>query len=70
MGVNVIIDESLLAQAMDTTGLGSDSATVEEGLRLLIENNSRRQALKELWGIGWEGDLDAMRTDIDDSDIR
>lgn len=63
MGVNVIIDEALLAEAVETGGLTSNSATVEEALRFFIENNRRRQALDNLAGIGWEGDLDEMRTD-------
>ncbi|KAB0679699.1 type II toxin-antitoxin system VapB family antitoxin [Aureimonas leprariae] len=60
MGVNVVIDDALLAEATRVAGLESDSATIEEALRLLIANR-RRQALENLRGMGWEGDLEAMR---------
>ncbi|GGE08889.1 antitoxin VapB [Aureimonas endophytica] len=66
MGVNVVIDDALLAEAVEMAGLDSDSATVEQALRLLIENNRRRRAIESLRGLGWEGDLDAMREGRDD----
>jgi Arc/MetJ family transcription regulator len=41
-------------------------AVVEEALRRLVRGERQAQALRELTGIRWEGDLDKMRTDIDD----
>jgi len=35
MRTNVVIDNSLMQQAMQTTGLSTKEAVVEEGLRLL-----------------------------------
>jgi len=34
---------------------------VEEGLRLLVRVRKQAEALVELKGLGWEGDLDEMR---------
>jgi Arc/MetJ family transcription regulator len=34
---------------------------VEEGLRLLVRIRQQAEALATLKGLGWEGDLDAMR---------
>lgn len=61
MRTNIEIDEELLAQAMRATGLPTKRATVEEGLRLLVRLRKQVEALADLKGLGWEGDLDEMR---------
>jgi Arc/MetJ family transcription regulator len=61
MRSNIDIDDALLADAMLATGLPTKRATVEEGLRLLIRLKRQREAFASLEGLGWEGDLDAMR---------
>lgn len=63
MRTNIEIDDALLEQAMAASGLTTKRATVEEGLRLLVAEQQRKQALQVLAGIGWEGDLDALRRD-------
>jgi Arc/MetJ family transcription regulator len=66
MRTNIDIDDSLLAEALDLTKMPTKKAVVEEALRRLVRGERQAQALRELTGIGWEGDLDKMRTDIDD----
>ncbi|HXA25657.1 MAG TPA: type II toxin-antitoxin system VapB family antitoxin [Acetobacteraceae bacterium] len=61
MRTNIEIDDELLKEAMAATGQTTKRATVEEALRAVIRLRGQRQALKDLKGIGWEGDLDAMR---------
>jgi Arc/MetJ family transcription regulator len=61
MRTNIEIDEELLSQAMRATGLPTKRATVEEGLRLLVRLRKQVEALAELKGLGWEGDLHEMR---------
>ncbi len=61
MRTNIEIDDDLIAKAMELSGLATKKATVALALRQFVENGYRRQALGELWGMGWEGDLDAMR---------
>jgi Arc/MetJ family transcription regulator len=61
MRTNIEIDDELLKEAMAATGQITKRATVEEALRTVIRLRGQRKALKELKGIGWEGDLDAMR---------
>jgi len=63
MRTNIEIDENLMNEAMRLTGLPTKRAVVEEGLKLLVRVGKQGQALKALWGIGWEGDLDQMRRD-------
>lgn len=61
MRTNIDIDDKLMAEAMRATGQTTKKATVEEALREVVRLNRQRQALKDLQGIGWEGDLDEMR---------
>jgi Arc/MetJ family transcription regulator len=65
MRTNIDIDDKLLEAAMAATGLATKKATVEEALRQLVSQNRRRQALQATAGIGWEGDLAALRRDSD-----
>ena len=58
---NIEIDDALLDEAMSMTGLKTKRGAIEEALKRLVANERRRRALQELDGIGWEGDLDAMR---------
>ncbi len=61
MRTNIEIDDDLLAAAMAATGLPTKRATVEEGLRLLVRLRGQVEAFDDLAGLGWDGDLDAMR---------
>lgn len=63
MRTNIDIDDRLLQEAMKVTGQKTKKATVEEALRLIVKRAGQRQALEELRGMGWEGDLDQMRND-------
>ena len=58
---NIDIDDRLLEEAMKVTGQKTKKATVEEALRLVVKRAGQRQALEELRGMGWEGNLDEMR---------
>lgn len=64
MRTNIDIDDTLIKDALAITGARTKREVVEEGLRELIRIRRQRRIL-ELRGIGWDGDLDAMRTDID-----
>lgn len=66
MGEIIDVDSVLLAEAVEASGLGSAQATVEEALKRLIADDKHRRALQSLAGIGWEGDLDAMREGRED----
>ena len=61
MRTNIEIDEVLMAEAMEAAGTSTKRQTVEEALRRMVAIWRQRQLL-ELRGLGWEGDLDAMRT--------
>jgi Arc/MetJ family transcription regulator len=61
MRTNIEIDDSLLQQAMEIVKASTKKETVEAALRLTVQLHQQEQALKKLWGIGWDGDLAAMR---------
>ena len=61
MRTNIVIDDDLMAEAMQAAGTRTKRETVEEGLRRMVAIWKQRRML-ELRGMGWEGDLDDMRT--------
>ena len=61
MRTNIEIDDDLLNEAMAATGQTTKRATLEEALHRVVQLHRRKRAGEELAGIGWEGDLDAMR---------
>jgi Arc/MetJ family transcription regulator len=61
MRTNIDIDDELLKEAMAATGQTTKRATVEQALRRVVRLHRQKMALEDLKGIGWEGDLDAMR---------
>jgi Arc/MetJ family transcription regulator len=61
MRTNIDIDDELLAEAMALTGELTKRATVEAALRTLIRMHRQMAAIERMKGLGWEGDLDAMR---------
>lgn len=61
MRTNIVIDDDLMAQALEITGLNTKRAVVEQGLKLLIQRK-QQQAIRDLRGkLKWEGNLDEMR---------
>jgi Arc/MetJ family transcription regulator len=61
MRTNVEIDDKLMCRAMALSGKPTKRAVVEEALRLAVQLKRQGEALRKLWGIGWEGNLDEMR---------
>ncbi|AMJ63805.1 transcriptional regulator [Bosea sp. PAMC 26642] len=61
MRTNIEIDDALLKEAMEITGLQTKKATVEEALRRIVRNADLKKVIAEMHGLGWEGDLDQMR---------
>jgi Arc/MetJ family transcription regulator len=61
MRTNIEIDEDLIAEAMKVTGHKTKKATVEEGLKLIIQLNKQSKIKKLRGKLTWEGDLEKMR---------
>ena len=61
MRTNIVIDDQLMSEALEATGLSTKKDAVELGLKLLIRQN-KQQAIRKLRGkLKWEGDLNEMR---------
>lgn len=58
---NIDLDDELVARVMQRHGLRTKREAVDLALRRLAGPPLTTQALASLEGIGWEGDLDAMR---------
>jgi Arc/MetJ family transcription regulator len=59
---NVVIDDRLMRRVMRTYGFRSKREAIDYALRRLAGARDPRDML-DMVGIGWEGDLDAMRGD-------
>ncbi|HWE90155.1 MAG TPA: type II toxin-antitoxin system VapB family antitoxin [Pseudonocardiaceae bacterium] len=56
------IDDDLIAEAMRRFGIETKREAVSFALRRLLGPKITKEAIESLRGIGWEGDLDEMRT--------
>ena len=63
MRTNIVIDDTLMRDALKATGAKTKREAVELGLRTLLRLRKQQQ-IKALRGrIPWQGDLDRMRLD-------
>lgn len=60
---NIDIDDALVSEAMRRYGLTTKKAAVDLALRRLVGPRMTREEALAMQGIGWEGDLEAMRND-------
>ena len=61
MRTNIVIDDELLAAAMQLTGIRTKRAVVEEALRVLVRTTEQKGVLELRGKIQWDGDLDELR---------
>jgi Arc/MetJ family transcription regulator len=60
---NIVIDDALMTEAMNATGVRTKREAVELGLKTLLRLR-RQQEIRRFRGkLDWSGDLEAMRTD-------
>lgn len=64
MRTNVVLDDELVAEAMRLTGIKTKRELIDTALRTLVRLERQKDILALKGKIHWEGDLDAMRTDI------
>jgi len=62
MRTNIVIDDSLMNDALKVTGLKTKKEAVEQGLKLLVKRNKQRDIRKFRGKLSWEGDLNDMRS--------
>jgi len=63
MRTNIVIDDTLMAEAMKVSALKTKKAVVESGLSLLIQIK-KQERIKSLRGkLKWDDNLDKIRLD-------
>ncbi len=60
--MNIIIDDKLMEEALEISGLKTKKDVVEAALRLLISMRKQVSIRKFRGKLIWEGDLEKMRT--------
>lgn len=63
MRTNIIIDDTLMTDALKASGVKTKKEAVELGLRTLIKLNQQRKLRSMKGRMEWRGDLAAMRSD-------
>jgi Arc/MetJ family transcription regulator len=63
MRTNVVIDDELMASALELTGLKTKREAVELGLKTLIKLKKQEQIRQFRGKLSWQGDLDELRSD-------
>lgn len=61
MRTNIDIDDRLMREAMRTSGKRTKRATVEAGLRLLVQTRAQTKVRRLRGKVHWQGDLEASR---------
>lgn len=62
MRTNIVIDDELIEQAMELSGLPTKKAAVEAGLKLLVQVKGQAGVRRLRGKIKWEGDLETSRS--------
>ena len=60
---NIDLDDALVEKVMRRFGVTTKKEAVDLALRRLVGEPLTPDFLRDLEGIGWEGDLDTMRAD-------
>jgi Arc/MetJ family transcription regulator len=63
MRTNVVIDDNLMKEAMEKSGLKTKKAAIEEGLKMLAQFRGREEIRRYRGKLKWSGHLEKMRTD-------
>ncbi len=63
MRTNIMIDDDLMADAMQASGAKTKRETVELGLRTLLLLRQQEEIRQHRGRLAWAGDLERMRTD-------
>jgi Arc/MetJ family transcription regulator len=63
MRTNIVIDDTLMADAMRETGARTKREAVELGLKTLLRLRRQEEIRRYRGKLSWSGDLDALRTD-------
>jgi Arc/MetJ family transcription regulator len=60
---NIVIDDNLMREALQASGLKTKREAVEQGLKALVRLAHQEEIRKFRGCLAWQGDLEAMRND-------
>lgn len=63
MQTNIAVDDALIRQVLEKTGIETEHEAVEAGLRALLKVDGQKEVLKFFVTVQWEDNLDVMRQD-------
>jgi Arc/MetJ family transcription regulator len=63
MRTNIVIDDQLMKDTLQATGLKTKREAVELGLRTVLRLRQQEQIRRFRGKLNWRGDLDATRID-------
>ena len=63
MRISVVVEDGLMDEALEVSGLKTKRAAINEGLRLLVRTRRQGQIRRLRGALTWEGMLDNMRRD-------
>lgn len=63
MRTNIVIDDELIEQVMNLTGIRTKREAVELGLKALLKLKKQENVRNFRGKLDWKGDLDDMRND-------
>jgi Arc/MetJ family transcription regulator len=61
MRTNIEIDDKLIEEAQQLSGLKTKRAVIDAALRMFVRVQHQKDVLQLAGKVRWEGDLDAMR---------
>ena len=61
MRTNVVIDDDLMAAALESTGLKTKKAVIEKALRTLVQLSAQEKTRSLRGNLRWEGNLGELR---------
>jgi Arc/MetJ family transcription regulator len=61
MRTNIVIEDELMAAAMNASGLGTKREVVEAGLKLLVKLKAQENIRRYRGKLAWQGDLKQQR---------
>jgi len=70
MRTNIEVDDELIKEAQQLSGLKTKRAVVDAALRMVVRVQHQKDVLNLAGKVKWEGDLDAMREGRDFDDPR
>ena len=62
MRTNIEIDDQVIAEVMKRSGRSTKREAVDFTMRRYLQIERQKEAVEGLRGLGWDGDLEAMRT--------